>query len=521
MIDTNERRLRTGEFYTPLEYARLGLQYLQRVVGDLRQSEFRLWDPAAGTGNLERVLPPDFLPNCFISTLLDDDVAHCRQLFRSATVFQFDFLNDGEEKLPPKLRADLQNPELKWIILINPPYVTANNFERAVDKISKDAVSMTRIRQQMTADGMGLSSRELFSQFLYRIDRLFRDRAARLAMFSKLKYINAANDQKLRDRFFDYAFEGGFVFSSTHFHNTTGKFPVGFLIWNLARHAPLSNQRLELDVIDERLERIAIKRFESVSRGELLNNWFAHPNGRKKFPPLSNALTIGRHQKNRCDRIADGFLASLMSPGNDMMHQKKTALLSGPYVSAGAFSITPENFEQCMVVHAVRGIPKLTWLNDRDQFCRPTKKLPREFVVDCAVWSLFCNSNYTAAMSNVEYEGEVFQIENRLYPWGKTRFAARWLQSETFSPEASEVLKTARRIYEVFFARLNELDRKKFRLETRDVGWYQVRRSLEDAKLLTPELREPFRAAHEKLRTKILPQIHEYGFLRDEVIYFD
>ena len=523
MIDKrSERRTRLGEFYTPIDHARKALEYIRQVVGEWWQSgEYRLWDMAAGTGNLEHPLPHDALQYCYISTLRADDADYCKSLYRAATVFQYDYLNDGEEKLPANLRADLDNPDLKWIVFINPPYVTANNPERGSGKTDKNAVSMTAVRKRMTADGMGLASRELFAQFLYRIDREFRDRRAMLCIFSKIKYINANNDQRLRDKFFDYEFERGFVFSSRHFQNTKGNFPIGFLIWNLARHIPLSNQKFALDILDDQLKPIGVKTFQSVPRGELINNWFEHPPCRKTFPPFSSALTIGYRQKNRCDRIADGFLASLMSPGNDMMHQNKTALLSGPYVSAGAFSITPENFECCMVVHAVRRLPKATWLNDRDQFTRPSKPLPVEFVNDCVVWSLFAGSNCTAAISDVEYEGKHYRIKNELYPWshdGEERFAAKWLSTHDLSSEASAVLDAARSIRQTFYARLNELDREKYRLETWDVGWYQVRRSLEDANLLD---NETFRAAFDRLSEKLLPQIYSLGFLRDEVVYFD
>ncbi len=541
MIDTNERRLRTGEFFTPLEIARLGLKYLERVV-DIQSDRLRLWDMAAGTGNLERVLPAEMLSRCYISTLLDDDADHCRALFPQATVFQYDYLNDGEEKLPPKLRADLQNPALKWIVFVNPPYATSNNPERSADKVNKNTVSMTKIRELMTTNGMGEVSRELFSQFLYRIDRLFRDRQTILGLFSTLKYMTATNDQKLRDKIFDYKFEGGFVFSSTHFQGTKGRFSVGFLIWNLDRHIPLSKQKIKLDIFDDRLDKIGLKRIKSVSRDDFLSKWIKRPPATKKFPPFSNALTITCDNKDRRDRIADAFLASFMSKGNDFANQNYNALLSGPYVSAGAFSIVPENFEQAMIVHAVRRLPKATWLNDKDQFLRPTKKLPREFVTDCVVWSLFASSNNTASMCNVEYEGETYRIKNNLYPFSideidqwqcsmpelfyaledeEDRFAARRLQEYELSEEANAVLDSARPIYREFYAQLIELDRKQFRLEAWDVGWYQVRNALKDAGLLTPELLAPFRAAFERLGEKLLPQIYSLGFLRDEVTYFD
>ena len=494
---------------------------------------------AAGTGNLEFALPAEALQYCYISTLLNDDAVYCAKLYPTATAFQYDYLNDGEEKLPPNLRADLDNPDLKWLVFINPPFAMASNSERNPDRVYKFNVSMTAIRKRMTADGMGEVSRELFNQFLYRINDELGNRQTLLGVFSKIKYINATIDQHLRDKFFDYEFEGGFVFSSTHFHGTKGKFPVGFAMWNLARHIPLSEQSIEFDVFDDNLEKHASKTIRATPRGALLNKWIKRPPCTKKFPPFSNALGRTANVKDVRDRIADGFLASLMCNGNDLMHQNYTSLFSGPLISAGAFSVVPENFERAMIIHAVRRMPKATWLNDKDQFLQPTKRLPREFVADCVVWSLFSNSNNTAAMRDVEYEGVVYQIKNNLYPWlieeildwkcaepslisttahDEDRFAAKWLKSHELSPEAIAVLDAARPIWQTFYANIDDINLHKFRIETWDVGWYQIRKSLEDAALLDDR---NFRAAFDRLSEKLLPQIYSLGFLRDEVVYFD
>ena len=158
LTEINLRRF-TGEFFTPLAFANKAIDYLARVVGDwFRDENFRLWDMAAGTGNLEYNLPGDALKSCYISTLLDDDADYCKKIFPEATVFQYDYLNDDESKLPENLRADLKNPEIKWIIFINPPYATANNYERDKSKVTKDGVSMTAIQKLMTADNLGKTS---------------------------------------------------------------------------------------------------------------------------------------------------------------------------------------------------------------------------------------------------------------------------------------------------------------------------------------------------------------------------
>ena len=427
-----ELRRFTGEFFTPIKFAKKAVEYLERTVGAhwYKSGKFRLWDMAAGTGNLEFVLPAEALQYCYISTLLEDDAKYCAKIYPEATVFQYDYLNDdvnffGNElildnlgvkrKMPQKLVDDLANPELKWIIFFNPPYATASNFERKNRK-DKINVSMTKIQKLMTKDELGEVSRELYSQFLYRINLEFKNRQAYIGFFSKINYMNSNNDQKMRDEIFNYKFERGFLFSSQNFQGCKGKFPIGFVIWNMFNHKSLAEQKIYLDVFNSQIEKIAVKIISSINRSKFLNKWIERQKNVKIFPPMNNALNIVTNNKDRRDRIAENFLASLMC-WNDFTHQNYTALLSGPYASAGGMSVTPENFEQYMVIHAVHLIPKATWLNDRDQFMQPTKELPQEFITDAVIWSLFSNSNNTAAMSNVEYEGNIYQIKNNFYPF--------------------------------------------------------------------------------------------------------
>ncbi|MCL2755387.1 MAG: hypothetical protein FWD35_06710, partial [Oscillospiraceae bacterium] len=390
---------------------------------------------AAGTGNLEYYLPEEALPYCYISTLLADDANYCKQIFPKSTVFQYDYLNDDvallfesqiditninvPTKMPPKLMNDLNNPDIKWIIFINPPFATANDGALKRD-IKKDAVSFTKVRELMTEENLGETSRELFSQFLWRINREFGDKTAYLGMFSKIKYINAHNDHKMRENFFNYSYERGFVFPAKAFHGTKGKFPVGFLVWNLAERKPLYEQTIKADIFDERLEKIGIKTIPSIERGVSLNKkWVPrYKNDNGVLPPFSSALNPAFEHKDIRNRVAIGFLASCNSNGNDFQHQKNSMLLSTPYVSAGAFSVTPDNFERAMILLAVRLIEKATWLNDRDQFLEPTTEdFDDYFVSDCVVWTLFSRSNETVSLSDVEYDGKTYQIKNNMYPF--------------------------------------------------------------------------------------------------------
>jgi hypothetical protein len=550
-LSVEDFRRFTGEFYTPVDFAQKGLDYLEKVVGERWwERGYRLWDMAAGTGNLEYTIPEEALPYCFISTLLKEDAEYCARLYPQATVFQYDYLNDDvallhhtgldvlksgvPTKMPMSLFEDLQNPDLKWIIFINPPFATANVGARDTE-VSKDSVSMTAVRSLMSDENLLETSRELFTQFLWRISRDFAGKTAHLGMFSKIKYINANNDQKMRENFFKFKFERGFCFPSTTFPGNKGSFPVGFLVWNLKDPALLKNQDIWLDVFNERIEKIGLKQVPSVDRDDALSKWVDRPRTSGILPPLKSAITVADSHKDVRDGVASEFLFSLMAKGNDFANQNFTALLSGPYVSAGAISVTPGNFERAMIWHAVRRIPKATWLNDRDQWMQPTKELTQEFISDSVIWSAFSTSNQTASLTDINYHGKTYDLPNNLFPFeineikawkctlgsiesslqnAKTdRFLATWLSTQKLSPEAASVVDWARRLYMYFFANSASVPWPQYKIKRWDVGLYQVRRSLADADL-GADLLSNFSESVNALRVKLLPQLSDFGFMQ-------
>lgn len=552
-------RRKHGEFFTPLRFASKALDYIERSLGARwwQDANVRLWDMAAGTGNLQYHLPAAAWPKVYLSTLYREDVEHCERLFPTAAVFQYDYLNDdvgsvfaggrtatGQAmldyspqltwKLPQRLRDDLADPAIRWIVLINPPFATAQQGGAA--GANKADVSRTLVRDEMHAQGLGEVSRELFSQFIFRIRREFAGRQAWLGLFSKIKYLNANNDQTLRDRVLRFTFERGFMFSSVNFDGTSrsNQFPVGFLLWRLHEERALDAQTIELDVFDNLVQKTGTKRVASEHRDGYLSKWIARPPAVTVFPPFSSAITVKSSGPDLRDRISAGFLASLMCKGNDLQNQNMTALLSGPYASAGGHSVTAENFEQAMVVHAVRRLPKAQWHNDRDPFMQPTTPPSVEFVTDCVVWSLYANSNNTAALRDVEYDGRTYQIDNHLFPvplgrvgqWrhadsdialqlrtAQERFAAHWLAKHALSAEAMTVVAAGEAVYRECFENLNLLRTPKFKLQTWDAGWWQVRSALADRGLGAEPL-AALRAAYETLRGKLAPALVEYGFLR-------
>ena len=538
----------TGEFFTPVHFARKAHTYLERVIGPKWWTKnYRLWDMAAGTGNLEWFLPADAYPSIYLSTLHHEDAQHCRRLFPGATVFQYDYLNDDVESVfdgqslfdaprrrPDKLAHDLLNPDLKWIIFINPPFATSQKAGYSGE--SKKSVSDTKIRPLMHQWGLGEVSRELFAQFLFRIRQEFAGKQAHLGLFSTLKYLNSNNDQKVRDKVFQFTFEDGFVFSSANFSGTqqANPFPVGFLIWDLAKPRKLEMQRMEVTVLDDDTSKIGRKWIVAEHRSRFLSKWIDRLPATEVFPPLGSAISVKGDNGDVRDRVAKGFLASLMCKGNDVQNYNNVALLSGPYVSAGALSIVPENFDKAMVVHAVRKNVRKNWLNDRDQFLQPSEKPGLSFVRRCAVWNLFADSNHTASLRNVAYKGETFQVVNHFFPFkvstvkkwetsdseiarslardNDDRFVATWLSEQKLDSASEELLELGRSVYRVFFKEFKDLPTSKYKVEHWDAGWWQIKRCLVEAGLESEGL-EQIEAIKKQIGPKICDEAMELGII--------
>jgi len=135
--------------------------------------------------------------------------------------------------------------------------------------------------------------------------------------------------------------------------------------------------------------------------------------------------------------------------------------------------------------------------------------------------------------------GSTYQIKNNFYPYqleeiknweikdpdfrqqvtkDENRFVADWLSKNNLSDEAKEVIEKAKTVYKLFYSNLNQMATNKWKIDTWDAGWYQIRRCLTEHNLATDEIKE-LSKANEQLATKILPQIEEFGFMDKDEVY--
>lgn len=405
-------RERKGAFFTPQIWVSKAQNYLEKALGENCQSEYYIWDCAAGTGNLLANLTESH--RLYASTLDKADVDIIKELARKKTlnllpkhIFKFDFLNDKffdticekhqkeglnfadkkcekcqKSKVPKSLQEILKDEakRKKLIIFINPPYAEAGTTAQTTgigknkDRVSKDNTTYIKYKEKM-----GKASNELFAQFFFRIYKEIPH--CHLAAFSTLKYVNSSNFIKFR-KTFKAKFLQGFIAPAYAFDNVKGNFPIGFLVWDLAQSQIIKS--ITLDIFNDSGAGLGKKKFYTMQNTTTnIGKWIA--GYRIKNPPL--------------------HLAMLNSGRVDFQNQKLVYIKHYVGDESHALTLTLTNLIPCAVFFAVRHCIKATWINDRDQFLAPNKKWEKdeEFQNDCLIFMLFHGQNKITSKEGINH----------------------------------------------------------------------------------------------------------------------
>lgn len=98
-------------------------------------------------------------------------------------------------------------------------------------------------------------------------------------------------------------------------------------------------------------------------------------------------------------------------------------------------------------------------------------------------------------------------------------FMVKYLKGKKLSDEAKTVLAEGKKLWQSYFSHIDmHTTREALKLNRADVGWYQVRKALEDRNAngsTAPVDFSAHKTAYEQLTDKLRPQVYELGFLRD------
>ncbi|EAI8231844.1 hypothetical protein CT506_00225 [Campylobacter upsaliensis] len=408
LLVPSDIRERKGAFFTPQTWVSKAQSYLEKALGENYQSEYYIWDCAAGTGNLLTNLTESH--RLYASTLDKADVEIMQELSSENAlhllpkhIFQFDFLNDEffdkpcekhtkngldskcpnciESKLPKSLQEILKNDEKrkKLIIFINPPYAeTATKRVNEKNRKNKVGVSFTETRLDYSNE-IGIATKELFAQFMIRIYKEIN--GCILAQFSTLKIVQGPNFAKFRN-VFKANFLKGFIAPADTFDNVKGQFPIGFTIWDTGVYEKIT--KIKTQIFNEVGSMIGTKAFHSYTESTFITDWYRQYHTRK---------------------ISDENLGAIGLYGSDFQHNNFIRITNPNQHPNRWTFITPNNLIPTSIYFSVRHCIKATWINDRDQFLSPNKKWEKdtEFHSDCLAFMLFHGQNRITSKEGINH----------------------------------------------------------------------------------------------------------------------
>ncbi|EFV1645605.1 hypothetical protein HRN94_000322 [Campylobacter upsaliensis] len=438
LLVPSDIRERKGAFFTPQIWVSKARSYLEKALGENYQSEYYIWDCAAGTGNLLTNLTESH--RLYASTLDKADVEIMQELSSKNAlhllpkhIFQFDFLNDEffdticekhqkeglnfadekcekcqKSKVPKSLQEILKDEakRKKLIIFINPPYAeTATKRVNEKNRKNKVGVSFTETRLDYSNE-IGIATKELFAQFMIRIYKEIN--GCILAQFSKLKIVQGPNFAKFRN-VFKANFLKGFIAPADTFDNVKGQFPIGFTIWDTGVYEKIT--KIKTQIFNEVGSMIGTKAFHSYTESTFITDWYRQYHTRK---------------------ISDENLGAIGLYGSDFQHNNFIRITNPNQHPNRWTFITPNNLIPTSIYLSVRHCIKATWINDRDQFLVPNKKWEKdeEFQNDCLIFMLFHGSNRITSKVGINHFIPFAELELNAAEAFESHFMLEFIQGK-------------------------------------------------------------------------------------------
>ena len=534
-------RRKQGEFFTPSIWVDKAHEYIASVYGDDWKEKYVVWDPAWGTGNLTR----DYkFRELYVSTLVYADIETANQMGYNpeATKFQYDFLNDPYEYLPKGLRDAIESGK-QIIVLMNPPYATAANFD---DKKNKEGAILTVINKKMQEDGMGKASANLYTQFLYRVHLLNKTNSnIGIGVFCPQLFLSGSAFRDFRKIFFNsYIYTKGFVFKASHFADVSEDWGIGFTILSNGKNIENFNFDV-LEVNDDfnifcESQKCVYNLDSSVSA----RDWVKKKNGKIKtivVPPLSSPIVV----KNRKGtKIADeNFLATMLAGSNNVYcNTQLVSLISSGYSvpTLPTLQVTTSNFYNSIVYFSARKLIMRNWINWIDEYMVPNEEheLFKQFKFDSIVYSLFESKSNQSSLRQVNFKNQQWDIKNEFFWMSKEEMSELANQSNytelyndartdsnryvynllfgdnglysQLSNEAKDVLDSAINLVRLSFEMRRNFADGVNHLNSWDAGYAQLKLLWKE---YFPQQFKEFRTKYKVLEDKMRPMVYELGFL--------
>ena len=533
-----------GEFYTPEVWCKDGRQYLKDMLGD-RWGEVYIWDASCGTGNLMRTegYPQDKL---FLSTFLEEDVELVKKDFPDATVFQLDFLNGIDwdsnnkrfsEKLPKELLYVLEN-DLPLVFYMNPPYKVGQSDN-------------TDLGAYMGSIGMAKCALDMFHQFMYRmvtIKRFYNMSDVSMGIFGPVTMFHSEMLGPLFTDFKkDFIFHDGMMFDAGDFSNTSESvgWVIGYTAWRTKKEGEVDRPiMLDAKAKDSNDNIILIGKRPIKSIDINLHDWMKE-DGVFRYDRQLPIVTNYNNFKDTTMKAPANYLGYIMSSNYVIRGTRRACVTTLP--NPDNIVVTEFNFWRAVASFSARRsyARNISSFNNSQYYSKPDETIEgyEQWLNDALVLFLFDYSAHQSAYRDVEVDGAVWNINNRLFPIDveviKTVVTDEVILNdiEKHGAENSFILSvlqerqahfspTAKELYEVGLSMILESlvgDKRKeigYANWTKawDAGLVQIR---EAGGLVSDEKQERYAYLLTKLKHELLDGVYKYGFMMDTLFATD
>jgi hypothetical protein len=547
IIEESHRRY-TGAFFTPRIWVKKAHDMISEQFGEDWKEKYTVWDCASGTNNLTR----DYrFRELYCSTLEQGDIETVRDMGYNpgSTIFQYDFLNDDEpdalgEKIPIRLRKAFEEKK-PILLLLNPPYGTANERGIALNRSKKD-IANTRTNAHMKRHNLGPSSQQLYAQFLYRIALLvkrFELPDAKIGIYAPPLFMSGDSYGNFRNYLYSIlGFAKGMLFNANNFADVEDSWGISFTLWDSMKIE--ASQTIlhvaEMDEVSFIVKYIGEASF--IPTLEPASKWVREDLAGLKThdaPQTTDGIKIKQAGTTMSGSTVAGALGYFYNAGNDVYNSAmKVGLFSTPISQGHGLQVIPGNLMKCVALFTARKLIKSNWINQKDTYSIPdiSKEGYPRWNNDALVYALFHGSGRQSSLRSVEYKGRKWDIRNEFFFMSngemrelanQARFIELYQDSKQFegerhihsllpcleiSPDAEAVLEAARELVRKSMPLRKEFHKEypKYHLNAWDAGWVQIKPLLK--KFYQKEF-EDFTAAFRVFEDRMRLGVYQFGFL--------
>lgn len=543
-------RRNSGDYWTPTVWVDRAHTLVSELYGDDWRSKYTVWDAAWGTGNLTR----DYsFKSLYASTLFQSEFDIASQINNNAatTKFQYDFLNDDPDlkpggkvtpqgvikpeyvndteaisqamlsgnsasiyyKIPGSLYEDLENPDIDFCWLMNPPYGRPGNPDK---KATGAKVTKTAVQSMIQNDPVykGQYANNLYSQFFYRVLKIIKDfkkDKSFIASFSNSQFMcGGAFWTPLIELFENsHQFQDGFLLHASEFADTGNNWGIAFSVWGpksatatKAQTYPISIERLS----ETGIEVIGTHSLRSVDAKDQIK--YLIPVKKTKDVQGYRTNTAGALQKVTWKNGEDA-IGAISFHSQNVEQVNRYTWIDNININKSV-PITRDTYKYaCGVLAFCRSVP-LTWWQNKDNFQLPSETIRKspefqQFLNDSIVialleeqrayrdypelpdgsitrgneWFWLTQDEVKQSLTQNGANDILLDLQNNK-PLSGERFIAQELQNIDLSDDAKYLLQLMKEIWEYTLPH-RELDSASFSdasLVAWDAGWKQIMQSV-------------------------------------------